>query len=158
MTLTYEIYGFNIVNIIINTGIAIFISIVIGKLHEVFHIIRANQLHYQVVNFELWKNETEIGTCPVCNHVVVNENANVVGKCKWCKGPLYDQLPKDVEHKIGKFPYYFNFPIGIALIIIGWFSQPFYIWWGIIVAGVFIVFAHIITLPLEGRERVRSNI
>jgi len=49
----YISYGFNVGSIIFNTIIALVITLVIGKLHEVIHMKTAQRLGYKVTGFKL---------------------------------------------------------------------------------------------------------
>lgn len=120
-----DVYGFNILNIILHTIIAIVITLILGKFHEVLHAFKAKKLGYKVNKISLWKNETDIE---------INEN--------------------DPNHKkIAYFPYYVMFPLGILLIIFGW--QPWkggtFIF-GVLISGVAIIFLHCLSLIYEGKD------
>jgi len=121
-----NVYGFNVLVIILNTIIAIIIALVAGKFHEVIHALRAKQLGYKVNKISLWKNETDIA--------IEDDDPNV----------------KD----IAMAPYYVMLPLGFILIVFGYYlltiQSMFFL--GIMVAGVAIVFLHLLSLKFEGKD------
>lgn len=125
-----NVYGFNIILIVANTIIALVIALILGKLHEVIHAIRAKQLGYKVNKISLWKNETDID--------IKEDDPNF--------------------KKIARTPYYVMFPIGFLFIIIGYYMwtvrNPFY--FGVIIGGIAIIFLHILSLRYEGKDVNRT--
>jgi len=85
----------NLVEVLIQTIIAIVCVVPMGTLHELIHAWKAKQLGYTVKSMNLRKNET-----------------------------IIDIQADDPNHeKIAKAPYYFMFPIGAIIIIAGYFLE-----------------------------------
>jgi len=124
----WNVSGFNVGSIIFNTIIALVITLVIGKLHEVIHMVTAQRLGYKVTGFKLWKNEVDV-----------------------------DIKPDDPNfRKIANAPYYIMIPVGIALTIVGLFLYPGEFFLGIFIAGVATLFLHGLSFLVEGKDVKRE--
>lgn len=132
-----DFYGINIVNVIIHALIAIGITVPLGKVHEILHVIKAKQLGYKCTKFALCKNEIEVHQKDC--------DGNCGDKCFTKNDPNW----KNVAYA----PYFVMFPLGFLLIVFGW--QP----WqggtfilGVFIAGVAVILLHCISLPFEGKD------
>jgi len=90
-----NLFGFDIFLIILHAIIAIAIAVPMGKVHELIHLYTAKRLGYKIINFSLWKNETEVD--------IRADDPNV--------------------KKIGYAPYLVMVPLSIVLIVLGWQFQ-----------------------------------
>jgi hypothetical protein len=99
--------------------IAILFSMAVGKFHETIHLITAKLLGYKVKYFKLWRNETDVD--------------------------IQDTDPN--WKKIARAPYYVMFPLGVVLIIVGWYYSL-----GLFVAGIGTIIMHLVTFNLEGKD------
>jgi len=121
-----NVYGFNVLVIILNTIIALIIALAAGKAHEVIHAMRAKQLGYKVNKITLWKNETDIA--------IADDDPNV--------------------RRIAMAPYYVMLPLGFILIVFGYYlltiQSMFFL--GIMIAGIAIVFLHLLSMKFEGKD------
>ena len=121
-----NVYGFNLISIILNTILAMVIALVAGKVHEVIHAVRARQLGYKVNKITWWKNETNIA--------ISDDDPNV--------------------KKIAMAPYYVMIPFGGFLIWLGYvmwtLKNMFY--FGVLIGGVAIIFLHILSMKFEGKD------
>jgi len=92
-----EVMGIDALWLIGQTALAIVIALIIGKVHEYFHVREAKKLGYKITGFAFWKNEVDIAIKP--------DDPNV--------------------DKIARAPYYYMIPLSIILIPIGYFVwQP----------------------------------
>ena len=129
----YNLYGFNIIVIILNTILALVIALALGKFHEVLHALKAKQLGYRVNKISWWKNEVDIA--------VSEDNPD--------------------SKKIARFPYLINVPIGFILSIIGFYGilqiYPLVVFnydmsLGVLVGGVATLFLHALSVKFEGKD------
>lgn len=111
---------FNVPLIIGHTIVALVICLIAGKFHEVLHVVVAKKYGYKIKSFALWKNEVDVD--------IEADDPNL--------------------KKIANAPYFVMFPLGVCLILVGWFID----FLGILVAGVGIILMHSVTVFLEGRE------
>lgn len=126
-----NVYGFNLIAIILNTIIAMVLALVAGKVHEVIHALRARQLGYKVNKITLWKNETDIA--------ISDDDPNV--------------------KKIAMAPYYVMIPFGSLLILLGcymWTLRNMF-YFGVIIGGVAIIFLHLLSMKFEGKDLNEIN-
>ena len=121
-----NVYGFNVIVIILNTIVAMVIALVAGKVHEVIHALRAKQLGYKVNGISLWKNETDVD--------IEEDDPNF--------------------KRIARAPYYVMMPFGFFLIWLGYYMwtvrNMFY--FGVIIGGIAIIFLHLLSLKFEGKD------
>jgi len=110
----------DVINIIVQTIIAVIIVTPMGTIHELIHVWKAKKLGYEVTKIDLRRNAT---------HVKIEAD--------------------DPNHKrIAAAPYYFMFPIGIIISIIGYITGII----GILVGGITILFLHSLSFWLEGED------
>jgi len=128
--LDWIVYGFNVGNIIFNTMLAMAITLVAGKLHEVVHYVVAKRLGYKIISFKLLKNETDVD--------IKEDDPNF--------------------KKIARAPYYVMMPIGAILLCLGIAIYPSEIFLGVSVAGVAILFLHGLSFKFEGKDEKRGEV
>ena len=133
-----NVYGFNVIVIILNTILALVIALAAGKMHEVIHAIRAKQLGYKVTSFPLYKNEVDIHT-------------------KDCDGNCNDTCftQDDPNFKsVARISYYILMPFGFLLVLFGYYMwtvrNTYFL--GVMIGGIAIVFLHLMTLKFEGKD------
>lgn len=125
MVLVFAIQQFLMIQVLVDTLLAITIVLSIAFVHEALHYYEAVKLGYRP---KWWRTRFRMGF----------EISHHSERGKW----LVD------KKKIARIPYYFAIPVSVALIPIG-YVLGFY---GIMIAGIGSLILHGISFPLEGKD------
>ncbi len=126
------------IQLITQTLIAVITVFILGLSHEGLHYYQAIKLKYQV---KWYRTRFTMG--------FTIDHPSIRGQIT----PEKQKIKNDIN-TIGRFPYYFLFPISIALPIIGFFTW----YWGFIAAGAVSLVFHILMFSKEGTPVAKKKV